>query len=524
MKKSFNTTGKCIPVEHYMVDISNKITAIFNMIEQGNYFVISRPRQYGKTTILDMLNRNLKNSPEYFPINISFEGIGQEGFESAAVFIDVFVLLLKEEFLGVGNKKLEDFLETTPLLDRMDKLGIWITELVKITGKKIVLLIDEVDKSSNNQLFLDFLGLLRNKYLKRDKKGNFTFHSVILAGLHDVKSLKSKFRTDAEAKFNSPWNIATDFEVELCFSALEIHSMLAEYANAEAVTLDIPFFADRLYYLTSGYPFLVSLLCKTMAEKILPVKEKQEWQPEDLEKALQIILKKDNTNFESLIQNLENNPDLCELVFKLIISSIEFSFNKDNPLILFGALYGILKEEQDKVRVHNRLYEQRIYNYMASKLETSGTSDSAHFTANYLDETGNLDMNKVLGKFQDFMKEHHSEKDLNFLERNGTLLFLAFLRPILNGRGFDFKEVQISAERRLDVVITFDNKKFIIELKIWHGDVYHAEGILQLCRYLDLQNQSSGYLLIFDPRKESGQVGKTETIATAGKTIMAAWV
>ena len=31
--------------------------------------------------------------------------------------------------------------------------------------RKVQSVIDEVDKSSNNQLFLDFLGLLREKYL-----------------------------------------------------------------------------------------------------------------------------------------------------------------------------------------------------------------------------------------------------------------------------------------------------------------------------------------------------------------------
>ena len=32
------------------------------MIEQGDYFVINRPRQYGKTTTIYMLNRLLKTS------------------------------------------------------------------------------------------------------------------------------------------------------------------------------------------------------------------------------------------------------------------------------------------------------------------------------------------------------------------------------------------------------------------------------------------------------------------------------
>jgi len=56
-----------------------------------------------------------------------------------------------------------------------------------------------------------------------------------------------------------------------------------------------------------------------------------------------------------------------------------------------------------------------------------------HFTANYLDESGALSIEKVFLKFQHFMKERYGKKDLKFVEQNGTLLFLAFIRPILNG-------------------------------------------------------------------------------------------
>jgi hypothetical protein len=525
MKKRFNITGVCIPGKHYMVDISNKINAIFSMVERGDYFVINRPRQYGKTTTMYMLNRLLKTSDEYFPINTSFEGIGEEGFKSAPVFIEAFFLLLNQEFKSSGHADLAKFLELSPIPDRIDRLGIWISDLVKKTGKKIVLMIDEVDKSSNNQLFLDFLGMLRNKYLKRHEPGQSTFHSVILAGVHDVKSLKIKLRPDAESKFNSPWNIAVDFKVNLSFNAGEIRSMLADYSKEEQVIMDIPYFSERLFYMTSGYPFLVSQLCQIIHEELLPTKENNhEWLSQDLEKAVQISLNTNNTNSESLIQNLENNPDLYELVFDIIMNGADYSFNNDNPLIFLGGIYGILTEEKGKVKIHNRLYEQRIYNYMVSKLETSGKARFKFVAARFLDENGGLDIKKVFLEFQDFMKENYSQKDRDFLERNGRLLFLAFIRPILNGRGFDFKEVQVSEENRLDIVVTFDNKKHIIELKIWRGESYHQDGIRQLCGYLDAQNETDGYLLIYDLRKESGLIGKNELIETKGKKILAAWV
>jgi len=525
MKKRFNITGACIPEKHYMVDISGKINEVFKMVEQGDYFVINRPRQYGKTTTIYLLNRLLKTTGDYFPINTSFEGIGEEAFKSELLFINRFFSRMKKSFIASSDHDLAAYMNSIVPPSHLEDLDSWVSELVEKTGKKIVLMIDEVDKSSNNQLFLDFLGMLRNKYLKRDEPGQPTFHSVILAGVHDVKSLKIKYRKDSEAKFNSPWNIAVDFEVNLSFSANETRTMLEDYTKEEQVTLDIPYFAEQLFYLTSGYPFLVSQLCKIIHEKILPTEENNhQWRPGDLERAVQISLNSDNTNYESLIQNLENNPELYESVFDIIMNGAEYSFNTDNPIILFGKIYGVLKDEKGKAKIHNRLYEQRIYNYMASKLETSGKAILGHFTAKYLDETGGLDIKKILLKFQGFMKENYSQKDREFLERNGRLLFLAFLRPIINGRGFDFKEVQVSEEKRLDIVVTFDNKKYIIELKIWRGEAYHQEGILQLCGYLEAQNETTGYLLVYDLRKESGLIGKNDFIETAGKTIFAAWV
>lgn len=60
MGKRFNTTGLCVPEMHYMVDISGKIKKIEEMVEHGSYFTINRPRQYGKTTVLNTLAKRLR--------------------------------------------------------------------------------------------------------------------------------------------------------------------------------------------------------------------------------------------------------------------------------------------------------------------------------------------------------------------------------------------------------------------------------------------------------------------------------
>ncbi|MBO5799430.1 MAG: hypothetical protein J6R41_05300, partial [Paludibacteraceae bacterium] len=88
MKKRFNTTGSCNPAQHYMVDMSRKLAQIEEYIEEGSYFTINRARQFGKTTTLKALFRNL--SEQYVVISISFEGVGNLLFNSEESFCAKF--------------------------------------------------------------------------------------------------------------------------------------------------------------------------------------------------------------------------------------------------------------------------------------------------------------------------------------------------------------------------------------------------------------------------------------------------
>ena len=92
-------------------------------------------------------------------------------------------------------------------------------------------------------------------------------------------------------------------------------------------------------------------------------------------------------------------------------------------------------------------------------------------------------MEKILFKISTIYKRTISDKDTKFIEREGRLLFLAFIKPIINGVGFDFRDVQIAEEKRLDVVITYNSFKYVIELKVWIWTAYHEKGLIQLALY-----------------------------------------
>lgn len=200
------------------------------------------------------------------------------------------------------------------------------------------------------------------------------------------------------------------------------------------------------------------------------------------------------------------------MVKNLIIDGNKINYNMNNPIINIGILYGIFKNEDNNLKINNRIYEQIIYDYMSSIIETSSDVSFYNEKSSFIKEDGSLDVKKTLIKFQEFMSHEYSEKREKFLEVDGRLLFLAFVSPIINGTGFAFKEVQGGEEKRFNIVITYNNKMYILELKIWRGEEYHNKGLLQLGEYLEQYGLDEGYLLIFDSRKLRKESGKVEEV------------
>ena len=502
--KEFNTEAVCIPDLHYMVDISDKIQQIEKLIAHGDYFTINRARQYGKTTTISTLFRKLQD--QYLMVRMSFEGMGSVCFENDYNFVFNFQSIM---YKGLKRAKasqeiLEDWKKNINIpkhKDAFDYLSEKITTLCEMSDKEIVLMIDEVDKSSDNQIFLHFLGMLRNKYLDYKDDGDITFKSVILAGVYDIKNMKLKLRPDEEKKYNSPWNIAVDFEVDMSFSPKEIATMLQEYEDDHHTGMDIAEMSEELYKYTNGYPYLVSWLCKWMDNSKEPL-----WTKELLLQAEKEIHKSDSTLLDSVSKNYENHPDLQKMLNGILYEGKQYTYIKNDSTIRLGSMFGILKEKDNQVHISNMIFENNILGLIISKCEQSGHYPNPakdHFIDN-----GKLNIVRVLQKFQELMKAEYRQEDETFLEKQGRLLFLCFIKPIINGTGFYYVEPETRNNERMDLVITYGGEEHIVELKIWHGEEYRKKGIAQLEEYLDSRNSAKGYLLSFSFLKNKEYVSR----------------
>lgn len=535
MRKRFNITGLCVPKRHYMVDLSGRLEEIRELVDEGAYFVINRARQYGKTTILHALAKTLAD--DYYVVRLDFQVLGSASYKDE----NTFALAFASCFVNAAELYDKNITEENPAICKLcalekerepdfDLMRMFriLQDFCRNVEKPVVLIIDEIDSAQNNQVFLDFLAQLRNYYLEREAVGAPAFQSVILAGVYDIKNLKRKIRQEDEHKFNSPWNIAAKFKVNMSFTPDDIEGMLKDYEKDCHTGMDVEKMAELIYDDTSGYPFLVSELCKLIDEEVGRTEKFPDraaaWTQEGFLAAERMVLAEKNTLFESMMGKLREYPELDSMLRKLLFTGADISYNADEPAFDMATMFGFIKNKNGQAVVANRIFETRLYNFYLSSADMQNLDiykasqrDRSQFIID-----GHLNMRRILEKFVEHFHDLYKDSDEKFVEDTGRKLFLLYLRPIINGTGNYYVEAQTRDLRRTDVVVDYRGEQFVVEMKVWHGNEYNKRGERQLIEYLNDYHQKKGYMLSFNFNKKK-QIGVHE-IMIGDKTVIEAVV
>ncbi|MCD7814083.1 MAG: ATP-binding protein [Lachnospiraceae bacterium] len=515
MTKTFNVNGVCRPDKHYMVDLTSRLEEIRRMVDSGAYFTINRARQYGKTTTLRALANDLKD--DYIVVSLDFQRMSALSFENEQSFVAAFseeLLFFVKSFPEGIKEKLMAFVDGTARINSLQALFKVIYLWCKGSRKPIVLMIDEVDTATNNQVFLDFLAQLRAAYLTSDTTP--TFQSVILAGVYDVRNVKRKIRPEKEHKENSPWNIAADFLVDMSFSSANIAGMLKEYETDWHTGMNLNEMADRIYAYTSGYPYLVSRLCKLIDERIagnenFPTKSCA-WTKAGFLEAVKILINETNPLYQSLIGKVRDYPELRMVLYDLLFTGKPVPYNALNDYMEIAAMFGFIKNIGGSAIISNRVFESVLYNwfmseeYLNNKMYDAGLRDKNQFITE-----GHLNVRRILEKFVECFTYLYGDQEETFVEDVGRRYFMLFLKPIINGEGNCYVEAETRNHERTDLVIDYHGEQFIIEMKVWRGNAYNQRGERQLSDYLDYFHLKKGYMLSFNFNKKK-KIGVTDIL------------
>ncbi len=59
------------------------------------------------------------------------------------------------------------------------------------------------------------------------------------------------------------------------------------------------------------------------------------------------------------------------MIYKIAVDNEPISFNIHHPVTNLALLYGFIENNNGKIAIHNRIYNEVIVNYMINKMELS---------------------------------------------------------------------------------------------------------------------------------------------------------
>lgn len=94
----------------------------------------------------------------------------------------------------------------------------------------------------------------------------------------------------------------------------------------------------------------------------------------------------------------------------------------------------------------------------------------------------------------------------------GQHLLFAYLSQFVQiVGGAMYLEVQ-TGRGRMDILILHNNRKYIVETKLWGGENRYQNGKAQLAAYVKSEKAVEGYYVVFNHRKTAETLVETETL------------
>jgi len=510
--KTFGTEGPVSPEKNYIVSRRAELTDFIDRIKQGKYLVIFAPRQTGKTTFFQAaLNTLASEEPIYFPIPLNFEIY--EGC-SLADFYENLTEDIREAVKDVFQMRREappttlaQFLENTQITSHFSMRRFFRQFGDLLENKRIVFIIDEFD-GIPQEAVKGFLHSLRHIYLLK-----VPLRCPYSLGIVGIKSIA---QLDYDRSV-SPFNIHDEFALPN-FTLEQVHELLGQYTDEVGQAL-APEVIESLHKQTGGQPFLVNRFAQILTTE-LEIPKTESITMDHFSNAHTRLLREQNRNIQHLLTNIRRDPRFERILMEIASYDKGVAFNLDNEVISELVTYGVIAEDTGGMcRIVNPIYQFRIMR--AFKQPVNGLEreyfpeDTRAGFRDYLISDGHIHMQALLDNFKDFI----ARAGFRILQIPDTpheyvgqyLLFTYLDQFVRIVGGHMYLEVQ-TGRGRMDLLILHNTRKYVVETKIWEGDLLYEAGKTQLAKYLSIENANEGYYVVFDHRKNPQPRAETQTL------------
>ncbi|MDP6118114.1 MAG: AAA-like domain-containing protein [Planctomycetota bacterium] len=515
MKRRFNTTGPCIPHDHYMLPAQARLADLKDVIDQKLFFVIHAARQTGKTTLIQDLVRELNEGDEYYALYTTLETV--EVIPDAEQGIPAIVRVLNSDIQDHEALSGFPFAENAEVTNYNDLLRLCLSQFCRQLDRPLVIMFDEADCLSETTL-VSFLRQLRAGYVKR-AAAPFV-HSLALVGVKNLRDYKARYRDDRETlRTASPFNIVKKALTMRNFTTEEVGTLLRQHE--EDTGQEFPeSVIDRISDQTQGQPWLTNALAAEIVDEILEADTSQPIQLPQVGQAIENLILRRDTHIDSLLDKLK--LERVRRVMEPVLVGAEETFEPTDDDVQFLLDLGLLKRENGSLTPANPIYSEVIARTLNQRTQYSlmqkgGPVGCASYRTDY-----GLDVSRILTDFQSFWRQHSEiwQERYEYKEAAPHLILMAFLQNILNGEGATIREYG-TGRGRVDICMVHEESRYPIELKVRRSDETAEEGQKQLAQYMDRLGCLEGWLVIFDRRPDISWDEKIflEEAAREGRTI-----
>ncbi|MDE0012834.1 MAG: AAA-like domain-containing protein [Candidatus Poribacteria bacterium] len=513
--RRFGTQGPVNPEQHYVVPRTEELTEFIKRVKEGRYIVIFAPRQTGKTTFfyaaMDIL---ASEAPTYLPIHLDFEAYKNL---ASSDFYSNLTEDIREEIENIYDNRgekpsetLRDFLENTTLTDNVSMLRGFRALARVLENQQVVILIDEFD-GIPPAIVSDFLYALRRIYISRTSPR--CPHSLGIVGVKSIAQLNYD-------RSVSPFNIHDDFALPN-FTLAQVQELFGQY-TAEVGQAFAPEVSEAIHKQTGGQPFLVNRFAQILTEE-MDIPKTETLTMTHFSQVHRQLLEERNTNIEHLLTNIRTDRRFETILMQIVSYENSVQFNPDNDIINELATYGVITRGADKrCEIVNPIYLHRIiqaFKPIVNGLENDYFPEDTD-AFQYLTDTGQIQMERLLDNFRDFIARagfrilQVPETPQEFIGQH--LLFAYLDQFVVSVNGAMYMEVP-TGRGRMDLIILHNQRKYIVETKIWRSERGYTDQKQQLAVYLATEGVTEGYYLVFDHREAPEPRTETETIN--GRTI-----
>jgi hypothetical protein len=244
---------------------------------------------------------------------------------------------------------------------------------------------------------------------------------------------------------------------------------------------------------------LVNALARQLVEVVAP-EPSIIITPIMVEEAKEILIRRQDTHLDSLAERLRE--DRVKAIIEPMLAGLELG-NVPNEDIQFVQDLGLCHmDPQGGLTIANPIYRE----VLPRVLTVTAMASLSQIAPIWLTADGELDVDVLLHSFMDFWLQHGEAllKSTPYPEIAPHSVMMAFLHRVVNGGGTLEREYAIGRDR-MDLCLRYGSAILGIELKVWRTGQSDplTKGLPQLEGYLNRLKQSSGWLVIFDRRKNS---------------------